>query len=188
MTDTLTIIDSDGLEDLLSAVASGNRAAFDDLYEATARRLYPIVRRIVVQPDLAEDVLQEAYLTIWRKAGQFDRRKGAAFSWLATIARNRAIDRLRRDDRRPHDEIPLDSADERIEKLIADRAAESIGDRATVRKCLNGLQKNHRKTILCAFFYGMTHEEMSSRFETPLGTIKSWVRRGLHQLKECCAQ
>ena len=188
MNDALTIVKADELGGLLTSVASGNRAAFDELYQVTSRRLFPIVRRIVIQRDLAEDVLQETYLTIWRKAGQYDPKRGPSFSWMAAIARNRAIDRLRRDNSRSREDIALDDSDVSVETLIADETKGISGEFATIRQCVDGLQKNHRKAILFGYYYGMTHEEMASHFDAPLGTVKSWVRRGLHQLKECCEQ
>ena len=183
-----TIVAGDGLQDLLASVAQGNREAFNELYHLTSRRLFPIVRRIVVQRDLAEDVLQETYLTIWNKAAQFDGNRGSSFGWMAAIARNGAIDRLRRDNCRPRDHVTLDDANNGIEKLIAEQEEGDEGNSVTIRHCVEALQKNHRKAILLGYYYGMTHEEMASHFHTPLGTVKSWVRRGLHQLKECCEQ
>lgn len=188
MNDAPTIVKADEFGGLLAAIASGNREAFDELYQATARRLFPVVLRIVIQRDLAEDVLQETYLTIWRKAGQYDRKRGASFGWIAAIARNRAIDRLRRDNSRPREDVALDDSDDDVEYLIADQAKGNSGDSATIRQCVDGLQENHRKAILFGYYYGMTHEEMAAQFDAPLGTVKSWVRRGLHQLKECCEQ
>ncbi len=188
MTDVQLMVRADELDNLLAAIAGGNRSAFDELYQITSRRLFPIVRRIVDQRDLAEDVLQETYLTIWRKAGQFDRKRGSSFGWIAAIARNRAIDRLRREGGWRREDVALDDANDGVEKLIADEAEGDLGDSATIRQCVESLQNNHRKAILLGYFYGMTHEEMASHFDAPLGTIKSWVRRGLHQLKECCEQ
>jgi RNA polymerase sigma-70 factor (ECF subfamily) len=122
MHDALTTDDTDELGNLLASVASGDRAAFEELYHVTSRRLFPIVRRIVGERELAEDVLQEIYLTIWRKAGQYDRRRGSPFSWIAAIARNRAIDRLRRDSCRPREDVALDDADDGIEILFTQAA------------------------------------------------------------------
>lgn len=188
MDDTLTIEIPDDLGLLLDSVARGDRDAFDDLYQVTSRRLYPIVRRIVIKPDLAEDVLQETYLTIWRKAGQYNDRRGPAFGWIAAIARNRSIDRLRRNNSRPRDDVALDDAENGAENLVAAGARPDGGEVATIRQCVEALQSNHRKAILLGYYYGMSHEEMASHLHTPLGTVKSWVRRGLLQLKECCGQ
>lgn len=188
MNDASAIMTSDELGDLLASIASGDRKAFGELYQATSRRLFPVVLRIVVKRDLAEDVLQETYLTIWRKAAQYDSTRGAAFGWMTAIARNRAIDRLRRDNCRPREDIALDDHGDNVEKLISVEPGADLGESATIRRCVDGLQFNHRKVILFGYYYGMTHEEMASHFNAPLGTIKSWVRRGLHQLKECCGQ
>ena len=188
MNDAHTIVEMDKLGDLLESVASGNRKAFEELYQVTSRRLFPVVRRIVVERDLAEEVLQETYLTIWRKAGQFDRSRGTSLGWIAAIARNRAIDRLRRDNCRPREDLALDVAEDGVERLVAESAIGDTSDAATIRQCVEALQSNHRKAILFGYYYGMTHEEMAAHLSAPLGTVKSWVRRGLHQLKECCDQ
>jgi RNA polymerase sigma-70 factor (ECF subfamily) len=176
---------ADSLEDLLAQVAMGNRAAFDALYRSTANRLFGICLRVVAQRSEAEDALQDVYTAIWRKAAQFDPTKANATSWLATIARNKAIDRLR--------SMPAQQARASLElaENVQDPGAsppqqvQAATDRAQLEHCLERLEPRRRSLIRAAFFDGLTYEELSAKIEAPLGSIKSWIRRGLLQLREC---
>jgi RNA polymerase sigma-70 factor, ECF subfamily len=173
------------LEGLLAQVALGNRAAFEALYRGTANRLFGICLRVLTQRSEAEDALQEVYTTVWRKAAQFDPEKASATAWLAMIARNKAIDRLRA--------MPAMQTRGSIElaQNLEDHAAspaqavETSKDRARLEYCLERLEPKRRSLIRAAFFDGMTYEELAARIEAPLGSIKSWIRRGLLQLREC---
>jgi RNA polymerase sigma-70 factor (ECF subfamily) len=129
-------------------------------------------------------VLQEVYLRVWRRAGRFDSGKGSAIAWLATIARNCAIDEMRR---RP---VPTSSGDELLDKIVDE--GQPVDDRlcdreeqAAVQRCLEELQQDHRKSIRLAFFGGLTHSQLAERLNVPLGTLKSWIKRGLANLKVC---
>src|SRR5580704_15419192 len=173
------------LEGLLAQVALGNRAAFDALYRGTANRLFGICLRVAAQRSEAEDALQDVYTTVWRKAAQFDPEKASATTWLAMIARNKAIDRLRA--------MPAMQARASVE-LAEDledpgasppQQAQAATDRAQLENCLERLEPRRRSLIRAAFFDGLTYEELATKIETPLGTIKSWIRRGLMQLREC---
>lgn len=173
------------LEGLLAQVALGNRAAFDALYRGTANRLFGICLRVVVQRAEAEDALQDVYTTVWRKAAQFDPEKASAATWLAVIARNKAIDRLRA--------MPAIQARGSIElaQTVEDpgvspaQVVETAKDRTRLEHCLDRLEPQRRSLIRAAFFDGLTYEELAARIEAPLGSIKSWIRRGLLQLREC---
>ena len=179
------IADLDPLEDLLAATARGDKAAFQRLYTLSAPRLYPIVRRLLVAREAADEVLQEAYVLIWRKATQYRSEKGRPMAWMATIARNCAIDRLRSEAREPRHIEPWDEAAE----VKADPAARSQSPMERVdpslQKCLAKLPEKQRDAILLAYYHGMTHEELAAHMQVPLGTVKSWVRRGLLQLRDC---
>lgn len=169
---------------LLAAIARGDRAAFERLYRDTSARLFGVCLRVLPERAEAEDVLQEVYATVWRKAGQFDAGRASASVWLAMIARNKAIDRLRAlpSLRR----APLEAMDE-----IADAAptpsarAESEDDNERLRRCLDELDARRRGLIRTAFFDGCTYEELAQRTGSPLGSVKSWIRRGLIQLRAC---
>jgi RNA polymerase sigma-70 factor, ECF subfamily len=176
---------ANSLESLLAQVAMGNRSAFDALYRSTANRLFGICLRVLTQRAEAEDALQDVYTTVWRKAAQFDPAKANATSWLAMIARNKAIDRLRA--------LPAQQARGSLElaENVADTAAsppqqvQTAADRVQLENCLERLEPRRRSLIRAAFFDGLTYEELSAKIQAPLGSIKSWIRRGLLQLREC---
>jgi RNA polymerase sigma-70 factor (ECF subfamily) len=173
------------LEHLLAQVAMGNRSAFNALYRSTSNRLFGICVRVLAQRSEAEDALQDVYTTVWRKAGQFDPTKASATSWLAMIARNTSIDRLR----------SLPARQSRASVELADNVedpgatppqlVQTATDRAQLDHCLERLEPRRRSLIRAAFFDGLTYEELSAKIEAPLGSIKSWIRRGLMQLREC---
>jgi len=173
------------LEELLAQVALGNRAAFAALYQATANRLFGICLRVLAQRPEAEDALQDVYTAVWRKAAQFDRAKASAAAWLAMIARNKAIDRLRAlptQQGRANFEFANEVEDSAPSPA---QAVQTATERAQLEHCLEGLEPKRRSLIRAAFFDGLTYEELAARIEAPLGTIKSWIRRGLLQLREC---
>jgi len=157
-------------EALLAQVALGNRAAFAALYRATANRLFGICLRVLGDRAEAEEVLQEVYTAVWRKAAQYDARQGTVMSWLGITARNRAIDRLR--------ERPARGA------LGALDLAAALADPAPSPE-QEALEPRRRSLIREAFFGGFTYEELARRTQAPLGSVKSWVRRGLLQLRAC---
>ena len=167
-------------------VATGNedRAAFSTLYELTSAKLFGVCLRICGDREAAEEVLSDVYLTVWRRAGAFEPGRASPITWLATIARNRAID-WRRSHRHkavvPLGEAPdvaddAPSAEERLVQGEADRQLHS---------CLDELDDKQRGAIQSAFFGGLTYAELATRDAVPLGTMKSWVRRGLQRLKDC---
>jgi RNA polymerase sigma-70 factor, ECF subfamily len=172
-------------EALLAQIALGNRAAFEALYRGTANRLFGICLRVLTQRSEAEDALQDVYTTVWRKAAQFDPGKASATAWLAMIARNKAIDRLRAlpaHQARASFELAENVEDQRTSPL---QSVETSKDRARLEQCLERLEPKRRSLIHAAFFDGLTYEELAARIEAPLGSIKSWIRRGLLQLREC---
>ncbi len=188
MTSATHIAELDPLEELLLAAGRGDRDAFARLYNLSASRLLAISMRILRQREPAEEVLQEAYITIWKKASQYHPDRGRPLSWMGTIVRHRAIDQLRSQNREPRSQASLDDLIEG--GLGADIATEAPFDRIDdgLRGCLEKLQSKQQKAIVLAYYYGHTHQELASSLDTPLGTVKSWVRRGLLQLKECLDQ
>jgi len=173
---------------LLAATASGSRDGFAQLYGASRGKLFAVVLRILKRHDLAEEVLQDAFVTIWDRAGDFSPDKGAPMTWMATVVRHRAIDRLRRN--RP--EVSLDAAPEAIQ--VADEAPSPLAnaiasaDRRALQHCLDELEGEQKQSILLAYYNGLTHEEVAEKRGAPLGTVKSWIRRGLLRLKGCLEQ
>jgi RNA polymerase sigma-70 factor (ECF subfamily) len=178
---------------LLARSALGDRAAFARLYELTSGHLFAVVRRIQRDRALAEDLLQEVYVSVWKAAGGFDVAQGQPLTWLTSIARNRAIDSVRRAQTQPQtltrghdqDDEP-DPAD-----ALPDAAAGPLdllsqaSEARQLARCMDGLPAQQRQSLALAFFDGLTHTEVADHLGQPLGTVKSWVRRALMALKTC---
>ena len=170
--------------ELLLACADEDRAAFSELYRLTSAKLFGICLRICVSRTLAEDVMVDVYHTVWMRAGAFEPGRASPITWMATIARNRAIDAVRRLG-------PLRETDLANAPDIADAAplvdAVLLRDEGERRLhlCLDDLEERQAKSIRAAFFDGLTYAELAVRMAVPLGTMKSWVRRGLLRLREC---
>jgi len=170
---------------LLAACARQDRQAFQRLYERTAPQLLACLIRILRNRATAEDALQDVFVQVWGRAGQFESGRGSAWAWLISIARYRAIDLRRRESRivaEPYahiDEIP--GEDEPQDALA------SLGQRATkaLTSCLAALQPRQRDCIVLAYQGGLTQAEVASEIGEPLGSVKSWIRRGLAALKRC---
>lgn len=169
---------------LLLEITQGSRSAFKQLYEQTSPLLYAVALKIVKKQDMAEEVLQEVYLTIWHAASQYNIERGSVRTWLSTITRNRCIDRLRRTPK----ESALDSHHEN--ELVATtldplQCAENADDQNLLMLCLDRLDEKQRACVSLAFFEGMTHQEVAGHLTVPLGSAKTWIRRGLDVLKKC---
>lgn len=168
----------------MTRVAAGDREALRQLYDATSAKLFGVCLRILSDREESEDVLQDVYVTIWRRADRFDAARASVMTWLSTIARNRAIDRLRARG-------PMAYADQVDDMEIADGAdsAETLlsaaDDRNRLHGCLSELDERTAQVIRTAFFEGVTYEALARRMDAPLGTVKSWIRRGLAKLKGC---
>jgi RNA polymerase sigma-70 factor (ECF subfamily) len=180
----LIALSSDILAPLMAQIANGDRAALRELYDATSAKLFGVCLRILSDREESEDVLQEVYVTIWRRADRFDPARASVTTWISTIARNRAIDRLRARG-------PLAKADPIEDFEIADDQPDAemrlaaAGDVAQLRGCLGELDARTQAVIRTAFFEGVTYEALARRMDAPLGTVKSWIRRGLARLKGC---
>jgi RNA polymerase sigma-70 factor (ECF subfamily) len=168
---------------LLGRVAAGERAALKAVYERTSAKLYGICLRVLGSEAEAQEALQEVFLTVWRKAGSFDGARGSPITWMALIAHSRAIDQRRR---RGVAAEPIEAAGE-VPDLSAgaDELAASADEQARLHHCLDGLEEKARTMIRAAFLDGLTYPELAAREGVPLGTMKSWVRRGLMRLKGC---
>jgi RNA polymerase sigma-70 factor (ECF subfamily) len=179
------VMDRRDLERLLQAVAGGDGQAFERLYQATSAKLFGICLRLLRERSDAEDVLQEVYALVWRKAAQYDATVASPISWLAMIAHNKAVDRLRTDGN-ARSALPIEFAAE-VSDGNADThaAAELAGEQRQLEHCLGQLEERRRALIRTAFFEGATYEELAQRSGAPLGTVKSWIRRGLLQLRSC---
>ena len=170
------------LNALIARVAHGDRAAFREIYDSTGPKLLAICLRLMRQREEAEEVLQEAFVRVWERSHQFDPAKGEGGAWLSTIARHCALDRLRKPGRSA---ISLDeSVVAEIDKHVAGLRP-GDGHALDLQRCLRAMRREYRESVVLAYVNGLTHEEMAIHFGKPVGTIKSWVRRGLDLLKDC---
>ncbi len=167
---------------LLAAVGAGERIALKDLYTLTSAKLFGVVLRILHERSEAEDVLQEVYITVWRKAAEFDPTRASPITWMVTIARNRAIDRLRARGSRPTTTLDL-AAEVPEPSPGADALMASADDARRVAAALDRLDPRHAAVIRSAYFDGFTYEVIAEREQVPVGTLKSWVRRGLIRMR-----
>lgn len=173
------------LQALLAASALNDKRAFAQLYEMTSGKLYGVVLRILNREEWAQDCLQEAYVKIWNNAGNYRPHLAAPMTWMSSIVRNQALDLLRRHRREILQPEPG--------KLLEDESADAIPldnlqlteEGKRLSNCLDQLKSQQRQVIALAYLKGLTHDELASQTGTPLGTIKTWIRRGLAQLKGC---
>jgi RNA polymerase sigma factor (sigma-70 family) len=186
---------SQALSDLLSRIAMGDRAAFDRLYRDTSPHLLGVILRIQRDRAQAEDVLQEVYVNVWRSAQSFNPALSQARTWLNSVARNRAIDSLRRRQSEPQTISRFQAGpDEDDTDMLQDIAADTPGpldlleqasDARALTTCMKDLSGEQQHSLALAYYQGLTHAEVAEQLGHPLGTVKSWVRRGLQSLKTC---
>jgi RNA polymerase sigma-70 factor (ECF subfamily) len=174
------------LSDLLARCALRDQRAFATLYQFSSAKLFAVAVRITRRRDWAEEVLQEAFVNIWNHAAGYNSAKSAPMTWMTAIVRNRALDWLRR----PR-EVEID---EEHEELMASIPDESPGPEELLRRsleagelaeCMKTLTEEQQRCITLAFFYGLSHGELAEQMRKPLGTVKTWIRRGLDRLKGC---
>jgi RNA polymerase sigma factor (sigma-70 family) len=169
----------------LARVAGGDRAALRLVYQDTSAKLFGVCLRILNDRSEAEDVLQEVYVTVWRKAAAFDPGRASPITWMVAIARNRAIDRLRSSAVSRRTE-PIEAADVVSDPApAASERVELAQQHQRLAGCLEELEARHSAAIRAAFLDGATYEELAARMKVPLGTMKSWIRRGLLKLRAC---
>ena len=187
---------SHDLSRLLARASLGDRAAFATLYERTSSHLFAVVLRITRDRAQAEDILQEVYVNVWRAASSFDAAQSQPLTWLTSIARNRAIDSLRRGQTQPRlrtASAALDSRDgeDDVYGTVADDAPGPLdllsraAEARALAACLDKLSALQRQSVALAFYQGLSHAEVAEQLRQPLGTVKSWVRRALMTLKSC---
>ena len=178
------------LAELLGACGRGDRAAFARLYEATSPKLFGVAIRMLRREDLAEEVLQECYVSIWTNARTYSAGLSAPMTWMTSIVRNRCLDSLRR----PRVEVSLARGDESGEDPLEAVPSEEPEPLETLRQsrdakalaeCLGKLDGKMRQAIVLAFFDGLSHSELAGHMRQPLGTVKTWIRRGLERLRSC---
>jgi RNA polymerase sigma-70 factor, ECF subfamily len=177
--------DAADLEKLLSACALGDRVAFQQLYRITSPKLFAIALRILKSEARAEECLQDAYVKIWQRSGDYRPHLASPVTWLVTIVRNGALDSLRRNRR----QVELSNPDH-LEFLMDEQAFTpgpegEESDAALLKDCLRQLREDQRRCIEIAYFEGLSHGEIAERTGTALGTVKTWIRRGLEGLRKC---
>lgn len=171
----------------LKRVATGDRAALRLVYDMTAAKLFGVCLRIAGDRDAAEDILQDVYLKVWQRAGRFDPDRASPVTWLCTIARNTAIDwRRARPVAAAEAVLPAEAAAELPdERPAAPDQIVAAQEEARIAACLAALEPHQGRAIRSAFFDGYSYPQLAQAMAVPLGTMKSWVRRGLIQLKAC---
>ncbi len=169
---------------LLAAVANGDQAAFERLYAATRAKLYGVVLRILRRADLADEVMQDAYLKIWRSAAEFDPRIATPITWMVAIARNRALDVVRKKQ-----EVSIDDEAAAVDAPSEDPNPldrhEMTDELRRLLACLGDLDPDRRQLVLLAYYSGWSRDQLAIKFEAPANTIKTWLRRSLMQIREC---
>ena len=175
------------LKSLLVAVSKGDRSAFSTLYHITSPRLYALCLRTTGRADLAEEALQEGFVRIWRNAGEFDMSKGEALAWITVVVRNRARTLAEKARRLTATSAPDEDMDAIPDSGHVDGLAHVIAlqNSEQVRACLGRLDEDKQRALQMVYFDGLTHQELARRLGVPLGTAKSWVRRGLAQMGQC---
>jgi RNA polymerase sigma factor (sigma-70 family) len=179
----------DELTTLITQIGLGNEAAMKRLYELTSPRLYGLALRVVRKPEWAEDVLQEAYLSVWRNALDFRNTLSPPLAWMGLIVRSRALDLLRR---RAADRGHLT---QELDELLQDTlegpspnpqdVQQASQQARALHQCLSGLEHKQRQVVSLAYLRDLSHSELAQQLSLPLGTVKTWIRRGLDQLRHC---
>ncbi|MEM9782326.1 MAG: sigma-70 family RNA polymerase sigma factor [Pseudomonadota bacterium] len=175
--------DAAALAALLSAVADGDERSLAALYDAAGAKLFGIALRITRERSLAEDALQEAFVHVWQNADRYERGRGSPMAWLTVIVRNRSIDLLRRRGRGVQGRSVGDDALEAMADPVA--ATDGGVEVLALARCLERMEERGQELVLLAYFEGWTREELAQRFEAPVNTIKTWLRRGLLGLRAC---
>ncbi|HEY9019542.1 MAG: sigma-70 family RNA polymerase sigma factor [Paracoccaceae bacterium] len=174
------------IEDLIARVALGDRAAFSKLYDNTSAKLFGVVLRVLNDRASAEDAVQDAYMKIWRHAGRYSANGMSPMTWMITIARNTAIDRLRQ----TRATVDLDHV---AEHLTApgpnpEQSAVAAGEARRIAACLDELEQDRGAAVRGAYLEGQSYADLAARFNVPLNTMRTWLRRSLQSLQECMAR
>jgi RNA polymerase sigma-70 factor (ECF subfamily) len=185
----LSDTDPQQLRSLLAAVARKEAAAFRALYDATSPKLFGFALRILNRKELAEEVLQESFVSVWNNAGSYQAGLAAPMTWMTTIVRNRADDLLRRVEATV--EIDADTFDKNVMEALESSDPSPFdtlrmdGEAKALAQCFSRLEGLHRQAIALAFYHDLSHSEVAEQMKLPLGTVKTWVRRGLERLRTC---
>jgi RNA polymerase sigma-70 factor (ECF subfamily) len=179
------------LVDLLQRVSLHDHAAFKQLYDRTSAHLYGVAMRFMRKRELADEVLQDAYINVWQQANCYASTLSTPMTWLISVVRNKSLDRLRRHkiefdtlvplDDHAHDSVPDAAAGHADPQALFTAATEKL----TLNRCMSLLDARQRQSLALAYYNGMSHSEVAEHLQVPLGTAKAWVRRGLARLKAC---
>ena len=184
-----TVVDAIQLQQWLAATARKDQQAFQALYAATSAKLFGFALRIVNKRELAEEVLQDAYVNIWNHAGNYQASLAAPLTWMISILRNRAIDQLRR----LHHDVEIDGDDFAMQFIEAIeqpggtplQQLEMSQDANALAACMARLERAHRQAMALAYFHDLSHSEVATQLSMPIGTVKTWLRRGIDKLRLC---
>lgn len=167
------------VEGCLALVKLKHQAAFEELYQLTSSKLYGLVYKMVSDKEIAADLLQESFTKVWQQAQQYRSDLGNAWAWMCQLTRNTVIDWLRTQQRKPT---------EVDETEVMDLASGDHGvweDNKDLSECLKRIREEPRAAIVSAYLYGFSHSELADKMAVPLGTLKSWIKRGLKELQQC---
>lgn len=165
---------------LLVKVATGDKVAFEQLYEATSSQLYAVSLKILIRQELAEDAVQEAFIRIWHNAGEYKSGRGTVLTWMISIVRYRALDILRFHKVRNETDLVEESL------MSSENLAATQGQqKKQIELCLDELESKQKQAIHLAFYCGLSHQEVATHVQDPLGSVKSMIRRGMQSLKRC---
>jgi RNA polymerase sigma-70 factor (ECF subfamily) len=185
----LSVVDDSTLAQLLARCALNDQTAARELYRQCAAKLFAVITRILQRTDWSEEVLQETFLAIWRHAGDYRSDRSQPMTWMTSIARHRALDRRRGNPEpslgeqyQPMIESIRDDTPELLERLLR------LEQSAALARCMNALDANSRQAIALAYFHGLTHSEAAAQLVRPIGSVKTWIRRGLQALRECLSE
>lgn len=181
------MIENKHLKALLIETALGNRNAFSELYELASPVLFSISMRLLRENSFAEEALQEAFIHIWYKASEYSEEKGDAFPWLVSIVRYRSLDILRRESSQKNRQETMCHEiewEQDMEDIMANGLSESM-ELKLLSECLELLNAEQRQSVLLSYYYGYSQTELVKKLKSPLGTVKSWIRRGMLSVREC---
>ena len=170
------------LPELMRRTAQGDKSAFGELYRATSAKLFGIALRISGKREIAEEVLQEAFVAVWGRAKDYDPVRGSVMTWLVTIVRHSAIDQLRHQQSRPEGHS---APEEILTSFVASGRTDISVELRALQRCLDELDAQPRRAVLLAYLYGLTRDEIAAQLKVPVGTVKSSLWRSLERLQRC---
>ncbi len=171
------------LAEWIQRIVERDERAIEALYDATSARVFAVVQRITRRHAMSEEVVEETFWQLWRQAPRFDASRGKAITWLLAMARSRAIDALRREQRFEHDEMPDDDSVAGVDDASPQSRLVQARDAQSVQRALEGLEPKARQLVSLSFLRGLTHDEIAAQTAMPLGSVKSIIRRSLQQMR-----